>query len=112
MYGLYMLWIALLLLLFLESRKRRAAIKQQIRKKHSTKERERMQELAKQFIGKECLIYTITSSTVQGTLRDVGNGGLLVEGKDSTEVVNLDYVMRIREVPRNKKGKKKSVVLD
>ena len=66
----------------------------------------------RQFSGKECLIYTITSSTVQGTLRDVGNGGLLVEGRVSTEVVNLDYVMRIREVPRNKKGKKKSVVLD
>lgn len=112
MYGVYMLWIVLLLVLFMENRQRRGAIKRRISKKHSKKERVRMQELAKQFIGKDCLIYTITSSTIQGTLREVGSSGLLVEGRDSTEAVNLDYVVRIREVPRNKKGKKKSVVLD
>ncbi len=112
MYGVYMLWVVVLLVLFMEVRQQRAAIKQRIRKKHSKKERERMQELAKQFVGKDCLIYTITSSTVQGVLREVGTGGLLVEGKDSTEVVTLDYVIRIREVPRDKKGRKKTVILD
>ena len=34
----------------------------------------------------------------------------LVDGK--IEAINLDFVIRIREYPRNKKGKKKSVVLD
>ena len=33
--------------------------------------------------------------------------------KDRTlEAINLDFVIRIREYPKNKKGKKKSVVLD
>ena len=39
-------------------------------------------------------------------------GGLLIENKGETEAVNLDYVVRLREYPKNKKGKKKSVVLD
>ena len=29
-----------------------------------------------------------------------------------TQAINLDFVIRIREFPKNKKGKKKSVVLD
>ena len=32
--------------------------------------------------------------------------------KKETEILNLDFVIRIREYPRNKKGKKKSVVVD
>ena len=32
------------------------------------------------------------------------------EGK--IEALNLDFVIRIREYPKNKKGKKKSIVLD
>ena len=66
-----------------------------------------METLAKQFAGKECIIYTITSNdgSVQGTIREVSGGGLL-------KAVNLEYVTRIREYPRSRKGKKKSVVLD
>ena len=111
MYGLYMLGIALILIFLCEQSGRRAAIRQRIQKKHAAKEREQMQELAKQFIGKECLIYTITSS-MQGTIREVGNGGLLVENAGAVEAVNLDYVVRLREYPKTKKGKKKSIVLD
>lgn len=73
-----------------------------------------MRELAMQFIGKECLIYTISgSNTVEGVLREVGESALLVESKNGNrEAINLDYVVRLREYPKNKKGKKKSVVLD
>ena len=69
-----------------------------------------MQELAKQFIGKQCLVYTIKSDTIQGTLREVGDGGLLLESGGTVEAVNLDYVVRLREYPKKKNGKKKSVV--
>lgn len=74
-----------------------------------------METLAKQFIGKECIIYTITSNdgTVQGTIKDVSGGGLLLEdAQGQAQAVNLEYVTRIREYPRNKNGKKKSVILD
>lgn len=73
-----------------------------------------MEELAKQFIGKDCVIYTITdtSASLTGVVRDVKDGGLLLEGKNGLQAINLEYVTRIREYPVNKKGKKVSVILD
>ena len=74
-----------------------------------------MKELAKQFIGKDCIVYTVTSndSSIQGVIKEVDGGGIVLE-KDSgeREIVNLDFVTRIREYPKKKNGKKKSVVLD
>ena len=74
-----------------------------------------MNELAKRFIGQECIIYTITSNdgSVQGVIKEVTDSGMLIEKKTGElEVVNLDFVTRIREYPRKKNGKKQSVVLD
>ncbi len=72
-----------------------------------------MLELAKKFIDKECLIYAFDSShQFQGIIKEVSNGAILVENAGSLEAINLDFVIRIREYPKNKKGKKKSVVLD
>lgn len=107
----YLILLILLFIILYEQNKARIAARH-IQKKRSPKERKEMQELAKQFIGKECLIYTIKSDTVQGVLKGVTEGGLLIENKGETEAVNLDYVVRLREYPKNKKGKKKSVVLD
>ena len=74
-----------------------------------------MKELAKQFIGKDCIVYTVTSndSSIQGVIKEVDDGGIVLK-KDSgeREIVNLDFVTRIREYPKKKNGKKKSVVLD
>ena len=72
-----------------------------------------MMELAKQFIGKDCLIYAFDGNhQYQGIIREVSDGALLVENGGSMEAINLEFVIRIREYPRDKKGKKKSVILD
>ena len=71
-----------------------------------------MKELAKRFIDKECLIYTFNGNQHDCTIIDVTDGAILVEKAGTTEAINLDFIVRIREFPRNKKGKKKSVVLD
>lgn len=94
----------------IERRKRTVLIKHIIDKKKNFKEKNVMKELAKQFIGKECIIYTVTSSgdNIQGIITDVADGGIIVQRKDSLEAVNLEYVTRIREYPRNAKGKKKT----
>lgn len=70
-----------------------------------------MVEFAKQFIGKECLIYTFNAQ-LHGTITAVSNGAVALKSDSTKEIVNLDYVLRIREYPKNKKGKKKSLVLD
>ncbi len=74
-----------------------------------------MKELANQFIGKECMIYTIASndSNIQGVIREIGDGGMLIEKTTGEkEIINLDFITRIREYPRKKNGKKKGIVLD
>ena len=70
-----------------------------------------MVELCKRFIGKECIIYT-HNSQIEATVKDVSDGAILIERNGEEEAVNLDYVMRVREYPKNKKGKKKSIVVD
>jgi hypothetical protein len=99
--------------LIFQRRRKNAAVAHHIHK--MKKEIPFMEELAKKFIGKECLIYTITSNegNIQGTIKEVGNGGILLEDRNGQpQALNLEYVTRIREYPRSKKGKKKSVVLD
>ena len=68
-----------------------------------------MLELAKKFIDKKCIIYTFDHSQIVGILRQVSDSGVLVEGNSAVEAVNLDFIVRIREYPRNKKGKEKSL---
>ena len=73
-----------------------------------------MKELAKQFIGEECIIYTITSNdgSVQGVIKEINDGGIIIErNTGEREIVNLNFVTRIREYPRKKNGKKKGIVL-
>ena len=110
------LWIVALLfifLLFLRRKRRTAAVMQYIQtKRRQDKETSVMKELAKQFIGKACIIYTITSidGSLQGVIKEVCDGGMIVESPSGErQAVNLDFVTRIREYPRKKNGKKKSV---
>lgn len=72
-----------------------------------------MKELAKRFIDKECMISAFDSNhQFDGVIKEVSDSAILIEKNGLVEAINLDFVIRIREYPRNKKGKKKSVVLD
>ena len=72
-----------------------------------------MRELAKRFVNKECVIYSFDSNhQFDGVIKEVTDGAILLEKDGKVEAINLDFVIRIREYPRNKNGKKKSVVLD
>ena len=113
-------FLPLLIILFLvilplfARRKRAAAVRQFLNRKKQNKESNEMKELAKRLIGEDCIIYTITSESgsIQGVLKEVEDGGLVIETTGETEIVNLDFVTRIREYPRKKNGKKKSIVVD
>ena len=49
---------------------------------------------------------------VNGVIKEVSNSAILIQNGETLEAVNLDFVIRIREFPKNKKGKKKSIVID
>ncbi len=104
-----MLWIIILA----NSRKKKQFVRNMIeRKNKSGKEKVEMIELAKRYIGKECIFYMYDGNQIVGVLKEVTDGGLLIENGKHEDAVNLDFILRIREYPRDKKGKKKSVVLD
>jgi len=108
-------YVPILLLLFIVlwmGRQNKMFIAKKFIKNRLRKDKRDMLELAKKFVDKECLIYTFNSNQIEGTIKDVTDGALLLESKGTLEIVNLDFIVRIREFPKNKKGKKKSVVLD
>ena len=105
----YLILLAVFLLViipWITRRRKLAAVRHILNQKKQNKENREMKELAKRFIGEACIIYTITSN--DGSVR-----GMVIEKKTGElEIINLDFVTRIREYPRKKNGRKKGVVLD
>lgn len=105
--------IVLWIIIFILFRNRKAVVARQIIKKRKAEGNTEMKELATRFIGKECLIYAFDSNhQFTGIIKEVTDNALLIENNNTVEAINLDFVIRIREYPKNKNGKKKSVVLD
>ena len=79
--------------------------------KNKKQRRLKMNEIIKQFENKDCLVYTMNSQ-ITGVISKIGEGWIEITGEKEKSVVNTDYIIRIREYPKDKRGKKKSVVLD
>ena len=109
----YLSIIFLFVVIYFTNRRRKLVIISRIIKNRKSEDTPKMKELAKNFIGKDCLIYAFDSShQYTGIIKEVSDTALLVENNGSLEAINLDFVIRIREFPKGKNGKKKSVVLD
>lgn len=104
--------IFLIIYISCQKKKRKNAAIIHHRKKYRNKEMFRMKELAQKFVGKDCLVYTIASdgSFIKGVIQEVTESGLLIENDGNLQAVNLEYITRIREWPKNAKGKKKTVL--
>lgn len=113
-YVLTFVVIFFVLYTLLQARKRRNATIVNHRKNHKNKESLKMKELAEKFVGKECLVYTIASSneSIKGVITSVTDNGLLIDYEGNMQAVNLEYVTRIREWPKNSKGKRKNVIIE
>lgn len=116
--SLYLILLALFLLVIIPwimRQRRLAAVRHILNQKKQNKENSEMKELAKRLIGEECIIYTITSNdgSVQGVIKEIDDGGMVIEkNSGELEIINLDFITRIRQYPRKKNGKKKDIVLD
>jgi hypothetical protein len=82
-------------------------------KAHKKKGGADMSEIIKKFVGKECIITTMNEN-VTGKVETVEDNWIVLSplgGKmDSSEIINIEYISRIREYPLNKVGKRKAVV--
>ena len=111
MHSSYVVFFMLFIVLHHQSRLKKLFMKQ-LMKRRKAGGKQIMKEMAERFIEKECMIYTYNGQ-LEAVIKEVTDGGLLIKRGDNTEeVVNLDFVIRIREYPRKKNGKKKDVVLD
>ena len=112
--AIYIPIIFLWVIIFMSWRNKRetAAIRKIIEKRKNGGNKE-MKALAEKFIGKDCVIYSFDNShQFEGVIKEVTDGAILIEKDGKPEAINLDFVIRIREYPLNKKGKKVSVVMD
>lgn len=71
-----------------------------------------MNEFAKRFLDKECLIESHEGDEFDGVIREVNNGALLLEKDGKVQAINLAYVVRIREYPQEQKKWRKFLSLD
>lgn len=107
----FFLIIMLVLLLSSDKTKKNAAAIRQVIKNKRSKGEKKMHELLEKYIGKECIIYTLNSQ-LNDTITTIQDGWLsLTDAGGNTEVINLDYIIRLSEMPRKKNGKKKTVIL-
>lgn len=98
--------LMMVLILQAKRRKKTAAVRHVKRKRM---ERKIMLEMLERFVGKECVVYVIEGQ-LTGTVRELRDGWIILENSKGTEAVNAEYVTRIKEYPKNKKGKKTLVI--
>lgn len=105
----YVIFFIFLILFFIHRQEKQQIIKIIILDKKG--KGTEMLTLAEKFIGKRCLFYTFNNQ-ISGTVKQIGQNGILIEEKGEEQIINPDYIVRIREYPKNKKGKDKSVIVD
>ena len=107
--------VVLVIIPWIARRRRLAAVRHIFTRKIHNTQNSFMKELANGFIAQESIIYTITSNdgSVQGVIKEIDDGGMVIEkNSGELEIINLDFVTRIRQYPRKKNGKKKDIGLD
>lgn len=79
----------------------------------------KIEEAFGRYLNQEVLIYTnSTGGTVAGTiecmLEEIGDGWVRIsQGEERNEsIINIANIVRIREYPRNKNGKKKLMIFE
>ena len=97
--SLYLILLALFLLVIIPwimRQRRLAAVRHILNQKKQNKENREMKELAKRFIGEECIIYTITSNdgSVQGVIKEIDDGGMVIEKKTGELAAPVEVISR------------------
>ena len=113
-YGLWIvIFVFFIILPALRSRTRRRAAASRLIRKKRKRGIDLMNKIVMSYVGKECLIYTMSSTEiVTGVVEAMEDGWITVRSFDgqTTEAVNAEYVTRIKEYPKNKNGKRKAIV--
>ena len=96
-YGAFMILIVLFVL-----HQQRKNVRRVCRVRRKKRGKITMNELIRRFVGKQCLVYSENGNAVQGVVETVEGNWVSVQTKQGTELVNLDYISRIKEKPAKK----------
>lgn len=107
---IWILLIFIFLMIWIEREEKKKITAKRIAKIRKQR-RLRMNEIIAKFQGKNCLVYTMNSQ-VSGVITAINEGWIELDNGKDKDAVNIDYIIRIREYPKTKKGKKKAIVLD
>ena len=96
-----------------QEKRKNVLVARTVLRSKNQKETTVMKETAKRFIGERCIVYFIGGTQIVGVIKEVNDTAIVIDnGKGTDEILNLDFVARIRQYPKDKKGKEKKVVLD
>ena len=98
------IWPFLFFMLFIR-RKRNEDVIRQIVTRRRKGEIIMNSEIVRHFIGKKCDIHSMIN-TYEGyhiDIKDVVDNWLICEDKGSEKLINLEYVIKIEEIPEKKK---------
>lgn len=104
--------IYFILIMFLISTRRKKRVNAALAvKKLRKKGAVTMSEIVSRYLDKLCIIYTLNGDPIQGTVVEIKDNWVVVkpETVEETEIINVEYITRIREYPM-KNGKKKAIV--
>lgn len=100
---LIFLFIIIIMLIIRRKKRRIAITARQLIGRKNYAQRCKMQNLLKALIGSKCLISTINDAQIQGIVSDVSDSGVVVIQKNNVkEIINLDFIVRVRELSKNK----------
>ncbi len=67
-----------------------------------------MKEILQSLINKDCHITTIKSECV-GIIKEVTDTAVVIENYNIRTIINIEFIITVKEVPLNKKGKRKAI---
>lgn len=111
-YAYFILLLAIFYLYLPKKRRRKYKAGNIVKHKLRNQEGNRkiMKELVQRFMDKDVYI-NLLDGKADGVVKEVTDSGIVLENKEGIQIINLDYIIKIREYP-HKKGKRATIWSD
>ena len=99
------IWVVFMAVIIVLLMKRRRAAQRRRRRSRRRRAGNMSQAIIEQLLGKRCMFDMEGLTSATGVLEKLDGNWLSLRMNDKLELVNLDYVTRIRELPEKKRRK-------
>lgn len=99
------IWVVFMAVIIVLLMKRRRAVQRRRKRSRRRRAGNMSQAIIEQLLGKRCIFDMEGLTSVTGVLEKLDGNWLSLRMDDKLELVNLDYVTRIRELPEKKRRK-------